>query len=211
MKHLLIIGARGFGREVYHSAVESIGYGTEFDIKGYLDDKIDAIVGFEGYPPIIGPVETYQPNKDDVFVCALGDVKWKKHYVQIIERKGGIFVSLMHNTAYVAPTAKIGKGCLLLAGVRVQSDVKIGDFVTLQPYTILGHDTKIGNFCHFNCNAFTGGGVEVGDLVTINTGAMIIPKKRVGNGAFVGVGSVVIRNVAAGNTVFGNPASNIEF
>lgn len=211
MKHLLIIGARGFGREVYHSAIDALGYGEVFVVKGFLDDKQDALENFNGYPPILSSVENYEIQPDDVFVCALGDVRWKKHYVQIIEQKGGNFISLIHNTAYVAPTAKIGKGCLLLAGVRVQSDVKIGDFVTLQPYTILGHDTKIGNFCHFNCNAFTGGGVEVGDLVTINTGAMIIPKKRVGNGAFVGVGSVVIRNVAAGNTVFGNPASNIEF
>ena len=29
MKNLLIIGARGFGREIYNLALESIGYGTE--------------------------------------------------------------------------------------------------------------------------------------------------------------------------------------
>lgn len=33
MKHLLIIGARRFWREIYNSATESVGYGTEFDIK----------------------------------------------------------------------------------------------------------------------------------------------------------------------------------
>ena len=37
MKHLLIIGARGWGREVYNYAIESRGYRTEFDIKGFLD------------------------------------------------------------------------------------------------------------------------------------------------------------------------------
>ena len=35
MKNLLIIGARGFGREIYNLALESIGYGTEFTIKGF--------------------------------------------------------------------------------------------------------------------------------------------------------------------------------
>ena len=34
MKHLLIIGARGFGREVYNYAIDSVGYGEEFGIKG---------------------------------------------------------------------------------------------------------------------------------------------------------------------------------
>ena len=54
MRHLVIIGAGGFGREVYGVAREAVGYGTDFDVKGYLDAKADALAGFEGYPPVIG-------------------------------------------------------------------------------------------------------------------------------------------------------------
>lgn len=53
MKNLLIIGARGFGREIYNLALESIGYGTEFTIKGFLDDKKEVLDGYDGYPSII--------------------------------------------------------------------------------------------------------------------------------------------------------------
>lgn len=59
MKNLLIIGARGFGREIYNLALESIGYGTEFTIKGFLDDKKEALDGYDGYPSIISSVENY--------------------------------------------------------------------------------------------------------------------------------------------------------
>lgn len=52
MKHLLIIGARGFGREIYNLAINSIGYQEEFDIKGYLDNKLDALCDYKNYPPI---------------------------------------------------------------------------------------------------------------------------------------------------------------
>ena len=89
MKHLLIIGARGYGREVYNYALKSIGYGIDFDIKGYLDDNANALDGYEGYPPILSSVEKYEIQKNDVFLCALGEVKWKQHYVQIILEKGG--------------------------------------------------------------------------------------------------------------------------
>lgn len=211
MKHLLIIGARGFGREVYHSAIESIGYGAEFDIKGFLDDKADALDGFEGYPPIVSSVEAYEPHPDDVFVCALGDVKYKIKYAQMILDKGGEFISLIHNTAYIADTAKCGKGCVILAGARIQSDVHVGNFVTIQPYSIIGHDTKVGDFCHFNCYAFTGGKVMVEDMVTVHTSGKIMPNVKIGKKAIVGVGSIVIRNVAEGVTVFGNPAEEIIF
>ena len=38
MKHLIIIGARGWGREVYEAAKNSPAYRRkEFDIKGFLD------------------------------------------------------------------------------------------------------------------------------------------------------------------------------
>ena len=80
MKHLIIIGARGWGREIYVLAQYCRGYGTEFDIKGSLDDKASALDGMSGYPPIIDSVENYVPKPDDVFTCAMGDAHWKRHY-----------------------------------------------------------------------------------------------------------------------------------
>ena len=47
MKKLLIIGARGWGREVYGMLPSCLGYGTEFQVKGFLDDKSDALDKFE--------------------------------------------------------------------------------------------------------------------------------------------------------------------
>ena len=55
MKHLLIVGARGWGREVYASAVQSKAFRNgEYDIKGFLDSKADALSDLQGnFPPII--------------------------------------------------------------------------------------------------------------------------------------------------------------
>ena len=54
MKHLLIVGAGGFGREMFGAAREAVGYGMEFDIKGFIDARLDALAAFEGYPPVVG-------------------------------------------------------------------------------------------------------------------------------------------------------------
>ena len=40
MKHLIIIGVGGFAREVYWHAQDSLGYGNEWDLKGFLDGDI---------------------------------------------------------------------------------------------------------------------------------------------------------------------------
>ena len=45
MKHLIIIGGGGMGKEVFYTAKHSVGFGTEFDIKGFLDDNLEALEG----------------------------------------------------------------------------------------------------------------------------------------------------------------------
>jgi hypothetical protein len=51
MKNLLIIGARGFGREVFNIAIDSVGYNETFSIKRCLDDNRNALDGYSNYPP----------------------------------------------------------------------------------------------------------------------------------------------------------------
>ena len=50
MKNLIIIGARGFGREVYNLYLDCRRNDPELVCKGFLDDKADALDGYEGYP-----------------------------------------------------------------------------------------------------------------------------------------------------------------
>ena len=65
MKQLVIIGAGGMGRTVYDLAVESIGYGTEYTIKGFIDDNLASLEGFPNYPPMLGTISDYQPAEDE--------------------------------------------------------------------------------------------------------------------------------------------------
>ena len=211
MKNLLIIGARGFGREVYSLAKESYGYNESFVVKGFLDDKFDALYGLGSYPPIINSVENYQILPDDVFICALGDVNYKKKYADIILGKGGKFINIIHNDAHVSEFAQMGYGCIMMGYSSLSNNVKIGNFVTMQGYSTLGHDTNVGSYCELETFTFTGGYAVVGDFVTLHTSAIISPHKRVGDHAIVGAGSVVIKNVKEGTTVYGNPAKKLEY
>jgi prephenate dehydrogenase len=51
MKQLIIIGAGGMGRVMYDMARESIGYQTQYTIKGYIDDNIHSLDSFNNFPP----------------------------------------------------------------------------------------------------------------------------------------------------------------
>ena len=91
MKNLIIIGAGGMGRTFYSNALESVGYGETFVVKGFIDDNTDALDGFPNYPPLIGTICDYQPQEDDVFVSSIGGESRRTCMEEIIHRGGGVY------------------------------------------------------------------------------------------------------------------------
>ncbi|UBM57666.1 hypothetical protein LAG90_12655 [Marinilongibacter aquaticus] len=207
MKGLVIIGARGFGREVYDLAKNTLAYKNgEYRIKGFLDDKEDALAAYSGYPPILSSVEEYKIEEGDVFACALGAVQPKKKYAKIILNKGGKFLNLVDQQAKVSSDISELQGVLIFAFSFVSVDVELSNFVTLQPYSCLGHDSKVGAWSHISSYATITGFVELEEEVMLQTAAKVVPKKKIGRGAMVGADSLVIKNVKPGQSVFGSPA-----
>ena len=209
MKNLVIIGARGFGREYYNGLC--LREKEDFTIKGFLDDKADALDNFSGYPPILSSVENYEIQEDDVFTCALGSPVFRKKYVDIIRKKGGKFISLISPMSIIHPSAVIGEGVMVSPFCTISADTRIGDFTVIQSYCNIGHDAEIGSFCEVESYSFMGGFSCIGDGVTLHTRATILPHIKVEDNAIVGAGSVVLRSVKEGITVFGVPAKRVEF
>ena len=211
MKNLIIIGARGFGREYCNSLKLYENYGKEFIIKGFLDDKVEALDVFTGYPPILSSVEEYEIEEDDIFTCALGDPIYRKKYVNIVKQKGGAFMTLIDSKSIIHPDAQIGEGVMISAFCSISANVRIGDFSTVQPFCNFGHDAIVGSFCAIESYSFMGGFSCIGNNVTLHTRSTILPHIKVGDNSIVGAGSVVLRNVKSNTTVFGVPAKKIDF
>jgi sugar O-acyltransferase (sialic acid O-acetyltransferase NeuD family) len=210
MKHLIIIGAGGMGRTLFNSAIESIGYGESFDIKGFVDDNLNALDSFDNYPPIIGTIKDYRPQLDDVFVSSIGGAS-RRSCIDDMKKRGGEFLNLIHKTARINMNAKLGKGNFIGAYSVIGNDAVVGDFNMIQAYTVIGHDAKIGSWNRIDTHVTCVGGIVVEDEVNIHTSAVISHGVTVGTGAHVGALSFVIRKVKPGTTVMGNPAKKIEY
>ena len=208
MKNLIIIGAGGMGRTVYSNALESVGYGEKFTVKGFIDDNLEALDGFPNYPPVIGTIRDYQPEEDDVFVSSIGGAARRPCMEEII-RRGGEFMELIHQTARILTNAKLGKGNFIGAYSVIGNDTVIGDYNMIQSYTVIGHDVRMGNWNRIDTHVTCVGGVVIEDEVNIHTSVVISHKVVVETGAHVGALSFVIRRVKAGTTVMGNPAKKL--
>ncbi len=206
---LIIIGARGWGREVLRAFREYEKAGR-LTIKGFLDDNMHALDGYEdNYAPILGPVEDYMIQPDDVFFCALGDPTYHQKYAKIIEDQGGRFISYISPLAIVYETAVVGNGSFIGAGACISDSVKIGKHCRVDAYTVLGHDVQMGDYASIDAFVFVGGFCQIASKAVIHSHSSIMAGKKVGAEAMVGLGSVIIRNVKDGAHVFGNPAKEI--
>ena len=208
MKHLVIIGAGGMGRTIYNNALESVGYGGVFDIKGFLDDNLQALEEFPNYPAIIDTIKDYIPQPDDVFVSSIGGAA-RRPCMEAIINRGGEFMELIHRTARIYTNAKLGKGNFIGAYSVIGNDAVVGDYNMIQSYTVIGHDAKIGNWNRIDTHVTCVGGIVIEDEVNIHTSAVISHNVRVESGAHVGALSFVIRKVKAGTTVMGIPAKRL--
>lgn len=208
MNELIIIGAGGMGRTIFDIAKESLGYGTEFIIKGFIDDNLYALDEFKNYPPVISTISAYTPVENDVFTFSIGGEARRKCLESLIA-KGAEFINLIHQTARIGSNVKLGKGNIIAAFTSLGADCSIGNYNMIQSYTVIGHDANIGDFNRIDTHVTCVGGITIKNETTIHTSAVINHKVTVEDNAKVGACSFVIRKVKAGDTVLGVPAKKI--
>jgi len=196
------------GRTLYDMALESVGYEDKFVIKGFLDDNLSVLANFINYPPLLGDINSYMPEKNDVFICSMGGDAKKNRMLNIINKQGE-FINLIHKTARIGSNVDMGKGNIIGAYTSIGADVKIGNYNMIQSYTVIGHDTIVGNWNRIDTHVTCVGGVQIENGVTIYTSAVLNHKVVVEDDACVGACSFVIKKVISGTTVLGNPAKKI--
>jgi sugar O-acyltransferase (sialic acid O-acetyltransferase NeuD family) len=213
-KPILIVGAGGFGREVFWLINEINSQKLEWDVLGFLDDDKKALDNFENYPTIIGTTNDYGEINNrytgSVFLInAIGDPSTRKKTVFSLSNAGAKWATLIHPTASIGTNSVINEGSILARNSIVTCDAKIGCHVHINIFSSCDHDTTIGDFCTISPKVDIQGGAQVGEGVFFGGNAVVLPKARVGDWSRVGALSLVLRNVKPKTTVFGVPAKDI--
>lgn len=210
MKRLIIIGAGNIGKIVCEYARLMKEYKTEWDIAGYLEFTDKEITVDPAYPAVIGSIEEYQPQTNDVFVCSYANVEERERSVALLKSKNAQFINIIHPTANILSTNKMGVGNVIGAFTTISVNTTIGNHCVIQDHCNVGHDSVIGDYSHLYVGNIVCGFNTLGESTTVFTGSVIYPKLKVGSKAGIGAGSVVMRSVKPETTVMGNPAKKLE-
>jgi len=205
-QNLVIISAGKFGRETFTWATQAIAQGAPWQIKGFLDDRVNTLEGLSYEARILGDVANYPIEPEDVFIGAIGDPRDKVKYYSAIVQRGGRFVNVIHPLANIGKNVHLGTGIVMAPFSSVTCDVKIGHHVSIGALSNVGHDTTVGDWCQISSHCGVNGGATLGEGAFLGSHACIVPGVKIGAWAYVGAGSVVLKDVPPGIKVFGNPA-----
>lgn len=211
MENIVLIGSSGHARVVI-DAIERQG---RYRIAGIVDTYKP--VGHSCLGHVVLGDERCLPEivrQNDICgaAMAVGD-NWSRH--TLITRIRSIipdlpFVTVIHPSAQIADSAKVGAGSVILPGAIVCTSAEIGEFCILNTKASLDHEGRMADFSSFAPGVTTGGRVTVKAFAAVMLGVNIIDSICIGEHSVVGAGALVLRDVPDFAVVYGSPAKVIR-
>jgi len=205
VNQLIVVGAGGFGREIFGWAQQVDSDQRDWEVAGFLDARSDSLDVLNLPARIFGDPDTFTPQDYHRFVCGIGRPRTKLQLVEKLMLRGAKFITLIHPSVIVGPNCQIGPGSVLCPRVVLTTNVRLGRFVALNVATTVGHDALIGDGCTLDGHVDVIGNAVLGKGVFVGSHAAILPGARVEDFTTVGVGDVILRNVAEQNPIEGAP------
>ena len=214
-KQVVIIGVGGYSANLV-DIMRDINATSGEDIWtpiGYLDDD-SSRQGTTYYDlPVLGTIADAGKFPEAFFINAVGSTRTASQKPELISRTGvphERFAILIHPTAFISPTARIGVGSVIAQQCVVMSNSEIGKHVKTLPLSTVSYGCNIGDFSTIAGGAVLASDVRVGTCSYIGANASIRERISIGTNAVVGMGSAVVKNVPNGVTVVGVPARPIS-
>lgn len=128
---------------------------------------------------------------------------YRRELHQNLANKGYHFATLIHPTAYLDVSVKLGCGVQIMAGVVIQTDTVIGDGTIINSQALVEHDCFISRYVHIAPGATMCGEVNVHEGAFVGSGAVVIQGISIGENAVVGAGATLTSDIAAGDIAVG--------
>lgn len=201
---LKTIGLIGYGALGVQFEKMILGDSTEEVKFVYFDD-----IKHQENPVLVAPFYGYRDNSDsniEYMVC-LGyhHLKLKREIFAELRSTGKKLYNLIHSSAYISKTAKLGSGIVIYPLCNVDEEVILEDGVLLNNSSVVSHNSIVGKSSYFGAAVVISGVVEIGECTFIGSGTVTANNISIGSECVIGAGSVITKNVPDNVKGVGNP------
>jgi sugar O-acyltransferase (sialic acid O-acetyltransferase NeuD family) len=211
LQPVYIVGAGGFGREVFAWTQHHPLVDEEWTIAGFIDDNHEALANYNYPVRVVSNLEGCL-NMDfprSLMLLAIGDPKIRRRLALRLAEAGHEWMSLVHPSAVIGENVQLGKGCIVCPHCMLSCDITLGNGVIVNAHSSIGHDVVVGDWTTISGHCELTGCCAVGEAAFFGCGSHVLPHVNIGDGAHVGAGSIVLQAVPPNTRVFGNPARSI--
>ena len=117
---------------------------------------------------------------------------------------------IAHQTAWVAPSATLGAGSVVMAQASVGAFATIGRGALVNTAASLDHESVLGDFASLGPGAHTGGRAVVGARTMIGLNAGVLQGVSIGSDCVIGAQSLVREDIPADTVAYGVPSVPIR-
>ena len=120
------------------------------------------------------------------------------------------FANIIHKSAYIDHSVKIGKGVFIFPNVTLDTGVVIGDNVLINTSTTIAHHSKVYSHTFIAPCVSIAGLVEIKEKCFIGIGSIIKDLLVIAEDSIIGAGSLVLKNTENGFLYYGTPAKKVN-
>jgi len=212
MKKIAIIGAGGFGQEVYCIWRDMlISEGLKYDFVGFFDDNSD--VKQNKFGKVVGSINDLNVVDHEIYVAiAIGNPEIIRKIREKINNPLVKFPNIIHpSVKFLDKNSLImGEGNILSLDVLISCNVEISNFNVFNTRATLGHDVFVGNFNVFSPNVQISGNVTIDDYNFFGFNCGIIQGRKIGISNVIGAGAILLRSIRDKGTYIGVPAVKMK-
>lgn len=205
IERVFVYGAGGHGKVVADILLAR----KDPRFAGFIDDRPElqgsTVLGFA----VCGDGHWLQneASRQRVAVAlGIGDNFSRQRVAQACLAWGAELLTVVHPTAAISASARLGPGAVVMAQAAINPEAKIGGGGIVNTGASVDHDAEVGEFAHVGPKAAMGGASRLGMLSFLGIGAVIIHCAAVGAHSIVGAGAVVVRDIPDGVVAIGVPA-----